>query len=297
MFYGKVFLTVILAIVTVVRVETTVLAADFGDGSPDVLESRWDLRFTPYAWLPWMTGDMTIKGQKLNVDTNIFEILGEADTIIPWMSYMEARNGKFAAYLDTIYANITLSGGAVKQANPIRGVSLTVGAQAGVEYEYAIIEAGAAYEIAHTPIFGAMTAIDVYAGGRYWYQDLAVNLAVTGTVTLPGGFTRTGNLVRSGGVSADWIDPLVGLRLRQAMGPGQEIIFKGDIGGFGAGSDFSYNLAGVYTWEFSDRWGIVWAGAAGYRALYADYSEGSGTNKFSYDLLQHGPIIGLSMRF
>lgn len=260
-------------------------------------DNSWDLRFTPYAWLPWIKGDVNIKGQQVNVDANIFNIIDDSDSIVPWMSYLEARKGRFSGYLDAIYAKLKFSGGDVRQTNPIPGLSVSVGAAAGVKYKFGIIEAGAAYELSRVPSGNGMTAFDIYAGGRYWYQNMELDLAVSGTVTTPRGFTRTANLVTSGKVTADWIDPLIGLRMRHSLAPGKEIVVKGDIGGFGAGSDFSYNLLAAYTWEFSDRWGVTWAGAVGYRALYADYSEGAGTNKFTYDLLWHGPTLGLSMRF
>ena len=35
----------------------------------------------------------------------------------------------------------------------------------------------------------------------------------------------------------------------------------------------------------------------GYRALYQDYSEGSGSDRFEYKATMHGPIFGLSIGF
>jgi hypothetical protein len=37
----------------------------------------------------------------------------------------------------------------------------------------------------------------------------------------------------------------------------------------------------------------------GYRALYQDYENDdfTGINKFRWDVTQHGPVIGFSMRF
>ena len=50
-----------------------------------------------------------------------------------------------------------------------------------------------------------------------------------------------------------------------------------------------------------DRFGttgsIAWSGVIGYRALYVDYIQGSGNTLFETNLLQHGPLIGLSARF
>jgi hypothetical protein len=36
---------------------------------------------------------------------------------------------------------------------------------------------------------------------------------------------------------------------------------------------------------------------AGYRALYVDYPQGSGNTLYEYDMLTHGPIMGITARF
>jgi hypothetical protein len=36
---------------------------------------------------------------------------------------------------------------------------------------------------------------------------------------------------------------------------------------------------------------------AGYRALYQDYTDSSGTDKFQWDMTLHGPILGLAITF
>ena len=42
---------------------------------------------------------------------------------------------------------------------------------------------------------------------------------------------------------------------------------------------------------------VGWAGVIGYRALYVDYAQGSGNTLFETNLLQHGPLFGISARF
>lgn len=271
----------LLGVATWALTSSMVLAADLGpDAAPDHTPARlnqWQLSFAPYAWFPWLTGDLTIKGQTADINTNIFELLGESDsvipwetdTIIPWMGYMEARKGKMSAYLDSIYAKIALSGGA-------RG-------QTGVKFKYAVIEAGAAYEIGRWGTGGGHTTVDLFAGARYWHQELSLSLA--------------GAMARSGTASVDWVDPLVGLRVRYGIAPGQGLTLRGDIGGFGVASDFTWQVVTTYNFELGETHGIMWSGVVGYRALYADYSEGTGSSRYAYDLLQHGPLLGLKMGF
>jgi hypothetical protein len=35
----------------------------------------------------------------------------------------------------------------------------------------------------------------------------------------------------------------------------------------------------------------------GARALYQDYEDGSGSQKFAWDVTQFGPVLGLALRF
>ena len=213
------------------------------------------------------------------------------------MSYVEARNGRFALYNDTIYAPLGVD---ASRARSLGGLSLD--AALGVDIELTIIEVGAVYEIAKWwhggggSAFVRSTAIDLLAGARYWHQDASINLALTGTLNTAG-LSVTGNraIARSGGV--DWVDPLVGLRLRHQLAPGQELVLRGDIGGFDVGSQFSWNVLAAYSWRIGVHNGATYSGLLGYRALSADYEQGSGATRYEYNATLHGPIVGLTVNF
>jgi hypothetical protein len=66
---------------------------------------------------------------------------------------------------------------------------------------------------------------------------------------------------------------------------------RGDIGGFGIGSDITWNLVGMVDFKPWKHVGLF----GGYRALYQDYSTGSGSNKFKFDATMHGPLLGLNI--
>lgn len=100
---------------------------------------------------------------------------------------------------------------------------------------------------------------------------------------------------RSG--SVDWVDPFVGMRLRNQLGPNEELMIRADFGGFGAGSDFSWQVLATYNWQMCVLGGHVLDGYVGYRALSVDYSQGSGTSRYEYDDLQQGPVIGSTLHF
>jgi hypothetical protein len=90
-----------------------------------------------------------------------------------------------------------------------------------------------------------------------------------------------------------WVDPLVGLTLRS---PGQHRVrlqVYTEIGGFGAGSDFTWQVFPTLGFRFTDRFSLE----AGYRWLDMDYETGDGNERFVYDVLTQGPVGGLAFRF
>ena len=71
---------------------------------------------------------------------------------------------------------------------------------------------------------------------------------------------------------------------------------RGDIGGFGVGSKFSWQLAGGYSHDMKiGDWTIT--NTVGYRALSVDYSNGSGSGQRGIDAIIHGPVMETSFRF
>jgi hypothetical protein len=272
-------------------------SADLGSGAEPVAPaSQWRLNFTPYGWLPFLTGDVAVKGRTVGLDVDPIQVLEHLERV-PFMGYAEARNGPLALYSDIFYANLGLTASGVRSRGVRPEVGGTLGAALGLDFEEAVIEAGGAYEIAKWPSGGgSKTAIDILAGARYWHQEMSINLALTGGLVIGGLDLSKGTAIARGG-SVDWVDPLIGGRIRHRLAPGQELIFRADVGGFGVGSEFSWNALAAYSWEIAVRDGVTYSGLLGYRALDVDYEQGSGRNKYEYDVLQHGPLTGLSIGF
>lgn len=64
---------------------------------------------------------------------------------------------------------------------------------------------------------------------------------------------------------------------------------RGDVGGFRAGSDFSWQVLAAYNFQLCVTNRYVLDAYFGYRALSVDYSQGSGDTKYEYNVLQQGP--------
>ncbi len=69
---------------------------------------------------------------------------------------------------------------------------------------------------------------------------------------------------------------------------------RGDFGGFGAGSDFTWNALGAFGYDFHIR-SIASTVLLGGRALYQDFEDNGGA--FRWDVTQYGPFLALALHF
>jgi hypothetical protein len=264
-----------------------------------IAPNGWSYRFTPYVWLPSTNGSSTVLGRTVDIDASILDVIQHSQIpkdLFAVMGYFEARNDRLSLFTDVVYQRIGVSANA-SGSRSRRRLGIDLDASVDITFEMATVEAGAAYEIARWPAgAGSFTAVDVMAGGRYWWQKATASVELTGSLNLRN-LTVDGNRAFAGSGDISWIDPFIGGRIRHQFAPGKELVLSGDVGGFGVGSEFSWQLVGAYSWDFATTGTTTWAGVIGYRALYVDYSKGSGLSEYGYDILQHGPIIGISMRF
>jgi hypothetical protein len=90
-----------------------------------------------------------------------------------------------------------------------------------------------------------------------------------------------------------WVDPIAGLILRTPADRPVQLRVYTEVGGFGAGSDF--------TWQVFPTVSIGLPGTSslelGYRWLDLDYATGEGNEQFRYDVLTQGPVAGFAFRF
>ena len=262
----------------------------------------WRYRIALYGWAPSVAGNLTARGQTVDVNASFIQILQKSDSLIGYMGYFEADKGKVGFYLDTVWAKLGFASSTASYRNPVAGLQISTSRSTALTYSFAIIEAGGLYELAEWPqAAGSFTALDGILGFRYWNSTIDLNFDFNATAD----FTRLGNalgrnvelsrgfaVARSGNL--DWVDPVIGLRLRHQFTPNQKVWVRGDVGGFGFQSNFQWQAVGVYSyaWQFT---GYQLAALAGYRALGVDYSNTGNNN--SINLVLHGPIIGFSVRF
>lgn len=100
-----------------------------------------------------------------------------------------------------------------------------------------------------------------------------------------------GPLGRNPSGTQEWLDPFVGTDVNLPLTEKLSLHARADVGGFGVGSDLTYQVFPYASWRFA-QWGSL---QAGYRWLYADY-EDSGEG-FAYDVTTQGPQLGITGHF
>ena len=279
--------------------------ADLSYAEPAAPASKWEFSFTPYGWMINVDGDVTARGHTADINKNFFQIVDESDSLLAWMSYFEARRGRLALFTDVVWMDLGFPGKFRAQGSPLArfpDVVASVRGNAQLDYQSLIIQSGVAYEVArwqNAP--GSYTAFDVLGSARYWNQDVDVSLRLTGTVTaelerLGLKFKRSRSVAVASSNDLEWVDPVVGGRVRHQIAPGKEVRLEGDVGGFGAGSEFSWQLVGVYGFDTTCL-GTPLHAVIGYRALSVDYSERGRYGKDGLDVVQHGPVIGATFNW
>jgi len=261
----------------------------------------WTFSLTPYVWATSLNGSTTVKGRTTDIDASFFDILDHTQFpkgLFQLAAFGEARYGRFGLLADLAYMKLGLGAG-ITRSRGVDALNATVGASAGLTVEMFIAELAAAYEIARwsgisSP--GSTTALDLYAGGRVWWQRADAELAISGTLNFLD-LTRTANGTFSAEADVSWVDPVVGARLRHQFSPAWNLVLSGDVGGFGAGSKFSWQAIAALDYEFSRSKSVTWSGMLGYKALSVDYSKGSGLTHYEYDMTMYGPIFGITARF
>ena len=128
----------------------------------------------------------------------------------------------------------------------------------------------------------------------YGLRELSAAADVTFGVrvnTLDAAVTFAPGITRS--QSKTWVDPIAGLTLRSPWKHRMQVRVYSEIGGFGLGSDF--------TWQIFPMLGIRLAEKAsfelGYRWLDIDYATGEGNEAFAWNVLTQGPVFGFAFRF
>ncbi|MCC6678534.1 MAG: hypothetical protein IT436_15475 [Phycisphaerales bacterium] len=239
-------------------------------------KQEWRAEIHAWAWLMSIDGDVGARGLQVNVSESFVDIVDESDSLFALSGRLEFGYGRFGAYADGLYADITVK----DQTGPLGLADIEL------DIEQTIVDFGLMYRLVDQQRSGGAAnnprnlTFDLYGGGRY--AGLDVNLK---PAALPN---------RSD--SEDWLDPIVGGKVVVPLAEHWHMAVNGDVGGFGVASDFTWSATAVIGYDFH-IFDLPASVLAGYRAIGWDYSNGSGPDEFTWDVIEHGVIIGFSLAF
>jgi len=219
----------------------------------DVEAESWEFEFTPYIWAAGLDGDVSAGGvaSPIENDYNFF-VLENLDLV--GSATFEARKHNWALLFDGLYTRYSDD-----FSNPIFTTNL--------------VNEGGFFEAAVSYRFEKLKFLEIIAGARYVFVNLDLTLT-------PGPDVKS---------SKDWVDPVLGLRFTWEMADRWLMRLRGDLGGFGAGSDLVSSAALTIEYRLSEMFALK----AGYRFMKGEFED----QDFVHDVSLSGFGLGLGIRF
>ncbi|MEN9315855.1 MAG: hypothetical protein RIS35_2248 [Pseudomonadota bacterium] len=234
------------------------------------VSTGWKYEVTPYLWTSGIRGDTrTPNTPNSHVDAKFTDVFKEMD--FAFMGGLEARNGKWGLLADLMY--VKLSPGAT--ASGTGALGNPVSASVDLTVKQTTLSGAVAYRVSEGP-----SPVDVIGGLRYTNVDVQADTDFSSV-----GFSSS----MSRGGSKGWTDPYLGVRIQHPLSDRWTLTGYADVGGFGAGSDLTWQAAVGANYKISDRMSLKF----GYRYLYMDYDK----NGYVYKMTQDGLYAGLGIRF
>lgn len=226
----------------------------------DDSEAGWKWRLAPlYLWAIQLEGDTSIGPITAPIDIKLSDVFGDLEGVFT-ANFEGVNNNKWGFLVDFTWVDISANEGPLT-----------------VDFEYIQAEIDGFYRV---PI--GRQAVDAIVGLRYLSQDFGI-----------GGLPSPPAPTSTVAASEDWVDPLIGARWSAQLGDKWTLSLRGDIGGFGVGSDFTWQAIAIIDFQ---PWKHV-SIDGGLRALGVDYESGSGADRFKYDATTWGPVLGFSLKW
>ncbi len=217
----------------------------------------WEFSIAPYLVAAGMDGSITVKGIEADVDVPFSDIIDNLDFAA--MVHFDMRNEHWVLMSDLFYVDL-------EGSNDVALGTATVAVQ------QTLFEVAGGYRV--SPVFTLL------AGARW--VDLENQIRYTGQI-----------LDEEVSAGKSWIDPFVGVHFMAPLAERWWFGARGDVGGFGVGSDLAWQAYADIGFNASKLVTIF----LGYHAIDMDYEDGSGRDLFRYDMLIAGPQLGAAFRF
>ncbi len=225
----------------------------------------WGGSVTIYGWLPWLNAEITAPGGREA------DITYTADDVLDALQFAafasgEVHRDRVFGLTDIVYASLSDN---QRLSGPLQS-------DVNADVELLLWTFGAGYRAFENDRFSA----DVFGAGRLYYFD--VDLKATGG----GPAERT----RSASRSTTIVDPVLGVRGTVDLTDRLAARALVDIGGFGVGTEFTWEAFGGVSYAFTPRF----VGELGFRYLSIDDDA---DDDLDFDTELYGPALGLKIQF
>jgi hypothetical protein len=226
-------------------------------------ENKWKFLVEAYLMFPYMNGSTGVGNlPKVDVDANAGDIFSNLK--VGAMLYVEGSNNNWAVSSDIIYMDLR------QDVTP--NVLVESGELSAKQF---------AWEL--SGLRRVAPWLEVGIGGRL--NNMKAGLELVKRVGNPREEDRS--------LNKTWVDPIIIVRSKGIVNEKWLLQFRGDLGGFGIGSDFAWQLQAYAGYQFSKLFQLT----AGYRIISMDYDKGSGRERFVYDINTFGPVVRLGFNF
>lgn len=228
-------------------------------------EKKWSYLAELYLLFPNIQGNVGLGSQlTAPVDANPGDVFSHLQ--FGAMAYFEAKTDKWAISTDYVIMILEQD---ISETKLIKSGS--------VEFSQSIWEVAGLYRV--------YKFIEVGVGGRLCYlpvsSEIVRNVFPAGSETLNGSHSRT------------FFDPLIIVRASTTLDDKWLFQARGDVGGFGVGSDFTWQVQGTVGYRFNKLFQM----GVGYRILSINYDEGEYQERVIFDVDEFGPEIRFGFNF
>lgn len=219
--------------------------------------NEWQFAIAPYLWAAGMDGTMTIAAVEQDFDVPFSDIIDNLD--LAFMGHFDMRNERWVLSSDLIFVDL-------ESSEDLNGGTVTAGV------DLTLFEVAGGYRVS--------PAVTLLAGARW--VDMGASLHAVSAF-----------FDEEIGADKNWIDPLVGVHVFAPLSERWRIGLRGDVGGFGVGSELTWQAYADVGFKASELITVF----LGYHALDIDYEEGSGLQLIALDVLVSGPQLGVVFTF
>jgi len=213
---------------------------------------EWQYTFAPYLYGAGMDGRVGIAGREVEAEASFSDVLSNLE--FGFMAHFEAANEKWIIISDLGYVGL--------------GVATTVPA-ADLDVNQWVVEGGVGRRINEN--------FEVLFGGRYFRLDEEIRFKGPLGINVQG--------------DQNWFDPFIGARGKIHFSENAALMLRGDIGGFGVGSDFAWTITPSFLYSINEKYSLAFF----YKVQSVDREDDD--NGFVFDVISSGPGFGMAMHF